>query len=314
MIRMDRREFLAGPLGMAAAAKLSAQAGLSAPANSEWGSPVLDIHFHMRRDIEAELAHMDGAGVTRAVLLAPAMAEDRAKERVEKHPGRFVRFAAANVANPESVELLKKCVRNGAIGLGELKSQVACDGPEMRRVYAMAAEMGVPVLMHFQEVTQTGSQGTFNTGIQRLPAILKEFSKTTFIGHADAFWANISAEVPTDNAYPTGQIKPGGLTDRMLADYPNLYADLSANSGRNAMTRDPDFTAGFLARHQNKLMLGSDCGCRDGKGTGQMSPAAALKGKCVARETLTALKRHASPEAFRRIVWGNGVKLLKIKV
>ena len=48
---------------------------------------------------------------------------------------------------------------------------------------------------------------------------------------------------PANVAYPTGKVKPGGLTDRMLSDYPNLYGDLSANSGRNAVARDPEFTA-----------------------------------------------------------------------
>jgi len=112
-------------------------------------------------------------------------------------------------------------------------------------------------------------------------------------------------------AYPTGKIKPGGLTDRILSYYPNLCVDTSANSGRNEMTRDPDFTAGFLTRHTDKLMFGSDCSCscRDGRGTCQGSTEPALKGKCVTRETLTALKHSASAEVFRKITWENGVKL-----
>jgi len=141
--------------------------------------------------------------------------------------------------------------------------------------------------------------------------VLKAYPKTIFIGHANSFWANISAEV-APVSYPSGRVKPGGLTDRMLADYPNLYGDLSANSGRNALGRDAEFAAEFLKRHQNKLMLGSDCPCLDGRGAGQRSKEAWIDGKCVARETLTALKKLASPEVFRKITWENGVKLLKI--
>ncbi|MGH9721368.1 MAG: amidohydrolase family protein, partial [Bryobacteraceae bacterium] len=262
----------------------------------EWGGPVLDIHFHPRMQPDADLAHVDGAGVARAVLLAPAQAAERTKANVANHPDRFVWFASANVARSEGIELLRKAAESGALGFGELKSQVAVDGPEMRRVYALAAEFRAPVLLHFQEVSQPASPGTYNTGIQRLPAILKEFRNTTFIGHADAFWANISATVPVDDAYPTGSVKPGGLTDRMLADHPNLYGDLSANSGRNALARDPEFSSAFLARHQNKLMFGSDCGCQDGRGGGQRSQAPLIKGKCVARETLTALQKFTSLE------------------
>ncbi len=36
--------------------------------------------------------------------------------------------------------------------------------------------------------------------------------------------------------YPKGPVTPGGLTDRYLSDYPNLYGDLSAGSGRTPST------------------------------------------------------------------------------
>jgi uncharacterized protein len=43
------------------------------------------------------------------------------------------------------------------------------------------------------------------------------------------------------------------------------------------------------------------------------NPAAArLAGKCVARETLTVLKRSASPAIFNKIAWDNVHTLLKI--
>ena len=42
-------------------------------------------------------------------------------------------------------------------------------------------------------------------------------------------------------------------------------------------------------------------------------PAASrLAGKCVARETLTVLKRSSSDEVFRKIVWGNVHERLRI--
>ena len=82
------------------------------------------------------------------------------------------------------------------------------------------------------------------------------------------------------------------------------------------MSRDPEFTADFLRRHQDKLLFGSDCSCRDGQGGGvsqSNNPAAArLAGKCVARETLSLLKRSASQEIFRKLVWGNAHTLLRI--
>jgi hypothetical protein len=126
----------------------------------------------------------------------------------------------------------------------------------------------------------------------------------------------VSADYHNEAAYPAGPIARGGVTDRWLSEYPNLFGDLSANSGNNALSRDPGFTRDFLARHQDKLFFGSDCSCTDGHGGGvsqSNNPAATrLAGKCVARETLTVLKRSTPAATFEKIVWGNAHRLLRI--
>ena len=53
-------------------------------------------------------------------------------------------------------------------------------------------------------------------------------------------------------------VTPGGALDRLLAKYDNLYLDLSARSGYNALTRDPSFTGGFVERHWRRMLLGTD--------------------------------------------------------
>jgi len=316
---MNRRTFLQSALVMAAGSQVGAQ-DLAAP---DWGGPVLDIHLHLRSTVEGNVHHLEGSGVTRAVLLTNVNAADRAKEAAAAYRGRFVRFASVDVTQPDAVVRLRQAIQDGAAGLGEIKSQVQAAGPEMQRLYALAAELHVPITIHFQEVNQPGSPGTYNTGLKKFDAMLKAFPTTTFIGHADAFWANVSADYAEDTAYPTGRIKPGGVTDRLLGDYPNMHADMSANSCNNFLNRDPDFAAGFLVRHQNKLMFGSDCACLDGRGTvaarqGGAPPGAGtpaprpLAGKCIARETLTALKHLTSPDVFRKITWENGTRLLRM--
>ena len=302
---MNRRQFLQATAALAGSR-------LSAQDTPDWGGNVLDIHLHTRREPDGEWAHMQGCGVTHAVLLTQVANEAHSKEAMEKRPGRFVRFVSINAGAPNAIETLRKALQGGAAGLGEMKSPLAADSPEMLRVYDLAGEMGVPVTVHFSDFPQFAGDTSYNAGLARMPAIIKAHPKTTFIGHADAFWANISAEV-AETSYPTGKVKPGGLTDKMLADYPNLYGDMSANSCRNALGRDPEFAAGFLARHQNKLMFGSDCPCTDGRGAGQRSQQPLIKGKCVARETLAAVKQLSSPAVFRKIAWENGTKLLKIK-
>ena len=281
-----------------------------------WGGPVLDTHLHLRRDPESCFAHMQGCGVTNAVLLTRDADEEKAKGEMEKHPGVFVRSVAADPSQPNAEEVFRKAIREGAVSIGELKYHVALDSPEMRHVYDIAAEMRVPVMMHIQNFPHFPGELPYNTGYDQFDKILRAYPKTNFIGHGDLFWANISANVPTDRGYPSGPVKPGGLTDKWLSDFPNLYADMSANSGNNALSRDLDFSKGFVARHQDKLIFGSDCSCADGKGggvsQGNNPEASRLAGKCVARATLALSKQLASQDVFRKITWENGKRLFKV--
>jgi uncharacterized protein len=172
------------------------------------------------------------------------------------------------------------------------------------------------VMMHIQVFPHFAGELPYNTGYPQFDKMLRAYPRTNFIGHGDLFWAHISADVPTDRGYPAGPVKAGGLTDRWLGDFPNLYADTSANSGNNALSRDPDFSKGFITRHRNKLIFGSDCSCADGKGAGVSQnnnpEAARLAGKCVARETLSLLQRLTTAEVFRQITYENGMRLFKI--
>ena len=310
---INRRQFLAATAALGVTSILRAQN----PTASEWGGPVLDIHVHLRQGVDANMVHMEGCGETNAVLLTQGPVVERVKAIQAKYPNRFVWAASTDITKPDAAEVLTKAVKDGAVGFGEIKFHVEADGPELRKMYALAGELNVPILVHFQEVQHYDGEGVFSTGFKRFEAMLKAYPKTTFIGHADAFWANVSADYANQVAYPSGPIKRGGITDKLLGDYANLFGDLSANSGNNALSRDPDFTADFLARHQNKLAFGSDCSCQDGHGGGvsqSNNPAAnRLLGKCVARETLAVLKRNTSPDVFRKLTWENGHKLFKIK-
>ncbi|MBY0505213.1 MAG: amidohydrolase [Bryobacteraceae bacterium] len=289
-----------------------------AQAAPDWGGPVVDCHHHLRRTAEANITHLEGCGVSNAMVLARENSVEAIAAVQKQYPGKVLGwFASADITKPDAEALLTQAVKNGAIGFGELKFHVEAAGPELRRMYALAAELNVPILVHFQEVPHTPTEGVFATGFKNFEAMLKAYPKTRFIGHADAFWANISADYANDVDYPKGKIKKGGVTDKLLGDYANLYGDLAANSGNNALSRDPEFTPGFLKRHQSKLIYGSDCSCTDGRGGGvsqQGNPGASrLAGKCVARETLTLLKNTVSPAAFKQLTWGNAHKVYRLK-
>ena len=299
---VTRREFMAAAAGTAAAPLLS-------PANT--GAPLLDMHQHTKysgRTDEQLVAHQMYHGVTTTVLLPGAgwmlaASGDNAScaKTQANYPNLFLRFACSDVAESRTVDVLRGNIQRGALGFGELKFRVAVDSPEMHRVYKLAEELGVPVLMHFEFEM-------YNTGIERFVSVLKAYPKVIFFGHAQTWWGNISADLNPQDMYPKGPIKPGGLIDRLLSDYPNIYGDLSAGSGLNALTRDPEFAQGFLQRHSRKLFWGSDCPCRDGRGGGTSN------GQCISGECLAALKKLVpDPAAYGRITYENGAELIKLK-
>src|SRR5438552_6520087 len=96
---MNRREFLESALAIAPAARLYAQRGPS----FEWGGPVLDVHLHLRSTLDGNFSHIQGSGVTKAILLTNVNAQDHAKEVVAAYPDRFVRFAGMDVTQPDAV-------------------------------------------------------------------------------------------------------------------------------------------------------------------------------------------------------------------
>jgi predicted TIM-barrel fold metal-dependent hydrolase len=309
---MERRRFVKALVGTGVLARYA-----QAQAAPDWGGPVLDTHLHLRKYADSCFTHMQGCGVTNAILLTSVTDQDRAKEEMERRRGRFARSVRTDPAVAGADKVLRDALRDGAVSIGEMKFNVALDSPEMRRVYDVAAEMKAPVMMHIQMFPHFPGEMPYNTGYPQFDKILRAYPRTMFIGHGDLFWAHISADVPTDRGYPAGPIRPGGLTDKWLSDFPNLCADISANSGNNALSRDTGFTREFLVRHQRKLLFGSDCSCSDGRGSGvsqnRNPEAARLAGKCVARETLGLLKELAAPEVFRRVVWENAIQLFRVR-
>jgi predicted TIM-barrel fold metal-dependent hydrolase len=81
-----------------------------------------------------------------------------------------------------------------------------------------------------------------------------------------------------------------------------MYGDLSAGSGLNALLRDEAHARAFLARHQDKLLYGSDCSDRDGAGSG-----------CSGSQQIAALRRLAPPDALQKILYGNAARVLRIR-
>jgi predicted TIM-barrel fold metal-dependent hydrolase len=133
--------------------------------------------------------------------------------------------------------------------------------------------------------------------------MLEKFPRVKFLGHAQMWWANIDRNHAEPSvSYPKGPVTPGGLTDRYLSDYPNMYGDLSAGSGLNALTRDQGFARDFLRRHRDKLVFGSDCSCREGGGP-----------KCLGAQIIGAIRRLAADaQVERKLLYENANMLFRL--
>jgi predicted TIM-barrel fold metal-dependent hydrolase len=96
-------------------------------------------------------------------------------------------------------------------------------------------------------------------GLKRLEKELAKFKNLVFLGHSQAFWAEIGTNVDEISrcGYPTGKVVPGRVVE-LFRKYENLYGDLSAGSGFNALSRDPEFGYDFIEEFQDRLLFGTD--------------------------------------------------------
>ncbi len=215
---------------------------------------------------------------------------------VKEHPGEYF-FMANEVPDlPDARKTIEAWLKQGAKGIGEQKFNLPVDSKEMEGLYELAQEYRVPILMHFQFET-------FNTGYERFGDVLKKWPRVTFIGHAQTFWGNIDREYKVQtNLYPKGKVTAGGLTDRYLSDYPNFYADMSAGSGLNALIRDEEHARGFIERHQEQMMYGSDC-----------ADSAGFAPTCTGAGMISAIVRlSGSEKVARKLLYGNAKSLFKL--
>lgn len=268
---------------------------------------IIDIHQHTNysgRTDEQLIAHQRTMGITKTILLpagskyglaADCGGNDTVLALARAHPKAYVFFANELPDIPETKGVIEKYLKLGAIGIGEQKFHVDCDSKYMQGIAEIARDHKVPVLMHFQHET-------YNLGFERFHKMLEKYPTVNFIGHAQTFWGNIDKNHVQSVMYPKGPVTPGGITDRLLSDYPNMYGDLSAGSGLNALLRDEAHAREFLKRHQSKLLYGSDCSDREGAGA-----------KCSGSQQLAAVRR-LSPDAAatRKMLYGNSAKLFKI--
>jgi predicted TIM-barrel fold metal-dependent hydrolase len=212
---------------------------------------------------------------------------------------------AETIRNPPRPDFsweLQRFTELGCRGIGEMTANVPFDDPRLTRLCQQCGAAGLPVVFH---VTGPGP-GVYGVwdepGAPRMQRLLEAAPDTVIVGHGPGFWAEISAPLTVQDKfiYPVGKVEHEGSLPRLLRSFPNLYADISANSGFNALTRDPDYGPRFLEEFQDRIVFGTDV-CYEG-------PENRRPHLGMLRDLVQ--KNRISKPAFEKIAGGNAERLL----
>ena len=288
---------------------------------------MIDIHTHVGRlgkdrsdalYVDELLSRMDDGGIEKSVLLplggSPEggffyQTNEEVLELYRQHPDRIIPFRnldprrGNNAPTTDFSWLLAEYKEQGVCGVGEITANLHIDAPVLINLFRQCGDAGLPVTFHL--ACQIG--GVYGVvddlGLPRLERVLQECPDTVFFGHAMSFWSEISADATdeTRGGYPKEPVVAPGRLQHLLKEYPNLYGDLSAGSGFNAITRDPDYGVSFLEKFQDKLLFGTDL-CHHN----QNAPIVEFFSKLRAESRI-------SDSAYEKIARGNAVRLLGLE-
>ncbi len=191
---------------------------------------------------------------------------ERCVAYAERAPEKFILGFCPDPRDPQAANYLKAAHDiYGAKVCGECKFRTTYDSPDCTRLFRKAGELGMPVTLHFDYDWQTTIEKPWGEwwggDMQNLEHLLQLCPDTNFLGHAPAFWINISKDdLWKQGPYPPEKAKvvEGGAVPTLLRKYPNLYCDISAGSGCRALRRDPEFAKQFILEFQDRILYARD--------------------------------------------------------
>ena len=323
---VTRREFIR--TGVAAGA-LGATGLASAKTREEIASEVkfIDIHSHVseyplppiggRQPLccaDQLLAHWDRLGVEKGVVLGlgqpetnvGGMSTESLLRLAKAHPDRFVPAcgvdprAIGNSAQTKFADIMKYYRDKGCRAVGEVCANLHFLDPRVQNFFRGVEAAGLPLTFHVAANEEWMYGLVDEKGLPELEESLRRFPGLKFLGHSQSFWCEIGTYRTWDErtGYPKGPVREGRIA-QLMRKYPNLYGDLSAGSGCNALSRDPDYAAKFLTEFQDRLFFGLDI-CRP---DGYVSPLGDfLRGLFLGGRIDEAV--------FRKVARGNAETLL----
>ena len=241
----------------------------------------IDLHLHLTpfqipklgkmnlASAKNMLPHLQELGIGKGVLMSSAekglpFGTNAANRKIcQKFPDRYAWMCAVDPKGREPVyDRLARFKSQGAIGIGELTCNRRLDDPFLQALFAAAEKLQMPVTIHMSPEVGYSYGVVDDPGLPLLEMVLAKYPNLMILGHSQTFWIEMSADAPRDkegrNAWGDGPIVPGGRVPALFEKYPNLYGDLSANSGSRAIMRDEEFGLAFLERYADRLFFATD--------------------------------------------------------
>ena len=241
----------------------------------------IDLHLHLTLEqlpkqnnmfissAENMIPHLEKLGIKKGVLMSggekqsPIGSNDENKRICEKYPEHFSWMCNLDYVDIDTVyDRLAKYKSEGAIGVGELMINKRIDDLFLDKIFESCEKLDMPVLFHMSPEEGFSYGVVDESGLPLLEELLKKYPKLKVIGHSQSFWIEMSGDAPKDrdgrNSWGDGKVTSGGRIPQLFAKYPNLYGDLSANSGGQAIMRDAEFGLKFLETYADRLFFATD--------------------------------------------------------
>ncbi|MBR4981745.1 MAG: amidohydrolase [Lachnospiraceae bacterium] len=257
------------------------------------------------------IPHLEELGIGKGVLMSsgekkvPFGNNKGNKAICDKFPNHYAWMCSLDAVNEETVyERLVKYKAEGAIGVGELTINRALDDSFLQAIFAAAEKLDMPVTIHMSPEVGYSYGVVDEPGLPMLEGVLKKYPKLKVLGHSQTFWIEMSGNAPTEkekrNSWGEGPVVPGGRVPELFAKYPNLYGDLSANSGGQAIMRDPEFGLKFLEDYADRLFFATDMVNKD-----MVFPLGAWLDEQAQSGAL-------SRDAYEKICWKNAQRVFEL--
>ena len=246
----------------------------------------IDLHLHLTpfqlprlgkmnlTSAKNMIPHLEELGIEKGVLMSSAegglpFGTNKANRKIcAQFPDRYAWMCAVDPKGKEPLyDRLARFKSQGAIGVGELTTNRRLDDPFLQELFAAAERLELPVTIHMSPEVGYSYGVVDESGLPLLEEVLQKYPRLKLLGHSQTFWIEMSADAPKDkegrNSWGEGPVVPGGRVPELFEKYPNLYGDLSANSGSRAIMRDEAFGLAFLEKYADRLFFATDMVSKD---------------------------------------------------